>query len=49
MSVEIPNIWLFCHELSRPEAKNLKMPVKGELIFFSAQVGSERLQPASKT
>ena len=37
-----------CHKLSRPEAKHLKMPVKGELIFFSAQVGSERLQPASK-
>lgn len=49
MTVEIPNIWLFCHELSRPEAKHLKMPVKGELIFFSAQVGSECLQPASNT
>lgn len=34
MTVEIPSIWLFCHEVSRPEAKHLKMPVKGELILF---------------
>lgn len=34
MTVEISSIWLFCHELSRPEAKHLKMPVKGELIFL---------------
>lgn len=47
--LKIPSIGLFSHKLSRPEAKRLKMPVKGEMIFlFSAQVGNELLQPASK-